>query len=62
MPDEIELPTNKHVTELYYKSRGGSLKVVYFSQSLDPDQRTLSLRDIQILGREIAKKLQEDAL
>lgn len=51
----------QHVTTLLYKARGGECKELKVVQPLDPDQRTLDFKDLQILAREIAKVLQEDA-
>lgn len=61
MADETDLPQNTHTTELQYKARDGSVKMLRIVQPLDPDQRTLSLIDLQLLAREIAKVLREDA-
>jgi hypothetical protein len=50
-----------HTTVLNYKSKDGSIKELLVIQPLDPDQRKLDLKDLQILAREIAKVLREDA-
>jgi len=57
---EIDLPALTHTTVLNYKSRNGEIKELRVIQPLDPDQRKLELKDIQLLGREIAKVLKED--
>jgi hypothetical protein len=57
---EIDLPALTYTTVLNYKSRNGEIKELHVIQPLDPDQRKLELKDIQLLGREIAKVLKED--
>jgi hypothetical protein len=56
-----DLPNLTHTTTLLYKSRSGELKELQIVQPLNPDQRKLDFKDIQLLGREIANVLREDA-
>lgn len=59
--DEIEIPENKHTTTVLYKSKNGELKELHVVQSLNPDQRRFTYADLQMLGRQIALMLKEDA-
>ncbi len=61
MSEEL-IPSNTHTTTLLYKARGGELKELRVVQPLDPNQIKLSFTDLQILAREVAKVLREDAL
>ena len=58
MLDDAELP--KHTTTLLYKARTGETKELRIVQPVEPGQMKLSIEDIQLLGREIAKVLKED--
>jgi hypothetical protein len=58
MSEELALP--KHVTHVCYKSRSGEIKEFQVLQPMHPDKRTLSLAELQLLAREIAKVLKED--
>lgn len=57
MPDE-EAP--KHVTTLLYKGRNGETKELQVVQPLEPGERTLDFKGLQLLAREITKILKED--
>ena len=59
MPDDLELP--KHTTTLLYKARDGETKELRIVQPVEPGTIRLTTEDIQLLGREIAKVLREDA-
>ena len=59
MPDD--LPVLTHTTTVLYKSRSGELKELQVVQPLDPHQKKLEFRDLQILAAEIGKVLREDA-
>lgn len=50
-----------HTTTLLYKSRDGEIKELKVVQPLEPRSVKLSFSDLQILGREIARVLKEDA-
>ena len=58
MLDDAELP--KHTTTLLYKARTGETKELRIVQPVEPGKTKLSIEDIQLLGREIAKVLKED--
>ena len=59
MADEYVAPT--HTTVLLYKARGGELKELRVVQPVEPGQIKLDFHDLQILAREVAKVLREDA-
>ena len=59
MPDYLELP--KHTTTLLYKARDGETKELRIVQPVETGTTRLTTKDIQLLGREIAKVLREDA-
>lgn len=60
MADDNELPVLTHTTTVLYKARGGQCKELQIVQPLDPNQRKLDFKDLQILAREIANVLRED--
>jgi hypothetical protein len=60
MADDNEIPVLTCSTTLLYKSRGGECKELTVVQPLDPNQRKLDFKDLQILAREIANVLRED--
>lgn len=62
MADGDDLISLTHTTVLLYKAKDGSVKELRVVQPLDPAQRKLEFKDIQLLGKEIAKVLREDAL
>jgi hypothetical protein len=49
-------------TTVIYKGRGGELKELHVKQPLDPNQKGFTFHDLQLLAREIANVLKEDAL
>jgi len=51
-----------HTTVLLYKAKNGETKELRVVQPLDPEQRKLEIKDLQILAKEIAKVLKEDGL
>jgi hypothetical protein len=51
-----------HTSVFYYKARNGEVKELHVKQPMDPNQKIFTLADLQLLGREIAKVLKEDAL
>lgn len=51
----------KHTTIVQYKAKGGAIKELRVIQPLNPDQRKMELPDIQLLAKEIAKVLAQDA-
>jgi hypothetical protein len=56
------LPINlTHTTTLLYKARNGEVKELRVVQPMDPTQKVFTLADLQILAREVAKVLKEDA-
>lgn len=55
-----DMPNLTHTTTVLYKARGGECKELKVVQPLDPDQRKLDFKDLQILAREIANVLRED--
>lgn len=55
-----DLPILTHTTTLSYKGRNGEIKDLHITQPLNPDQRKLDYKDLQILAREITKVLKED--
>ena len=57
---ESDLISLTHRTEIQSKSRTGEIKTIVVIQPMDPDQRKLELKDLQILAREISKILKED--
>ena len=59
MPDDLEAPT--HTTTLLYKACNGETRELHVVQPIEPGQIKLTPEDIQMLGREIAKVLKEDA-
>lgn len=58
--EDAALPVLTHTTTVLYKARGGECKELKVVQPLDPDQRKLDFKDLQILAREIANVLRED--
>ncbi len=60
MSETINLETKKHITVISYKARNGEIKDVHFIQELEPEQRTLSPSDLQMLGKAIAAELKKD--
>jgi hypothetical protein len=50
-----------HTSVFYYKARNGEVKELHVKQPMDPNQKIFTLADLQLLGREIAKVLKEDA-
>jgi hypothetical protein len=61
MEDEEEKPVTTHTTTILYKSRTGESKELQIVQQLRDGQSKLDFRDMQILAREIANVLKEDA-
>jgi len=59
MADEYTPPT--HTTTLLYKAKNGELKELRVVQPVEPGQIKFDLVDMQILAREVAKVLKEDA-
>ena len=55
------LPDLTNTSTVLYKSRDGSAKELHVKQPMNPNQITFTLTDLQILAREIAKVLKEDA-
>lgn len=55
-----DLPVQTHTTTLLYKARGGEIKELQVVQPLNPEQRKLDFKDLQILAREISNVLRED--
>lgn len=56
-----ELPEFKQATQVFYKSRTGETKELRVVQPMEPGQKVFTLADLQILAKEIAKVLKEDA-
>lgn len=56
-----DLVSLTHTTTVLYKAQNGEVKELRVVQPLDPAQRKLELKDIQLLAKEIAKALREDA-
>jgi hypothetical protein len=61
MEDEEEKPITTQTTTILYKSRTGESKELQIVQQLRDGQSKLDFRDMQILAREIANVLKEDA-
>ena len=61
MSDGDNLVDLTHTTIVRYKARDGMDKELRVIQPMDPDQRKLEFKDIQLLAKEIAKVLKEDA-
>ena len=53
--------TFTHTTVVNYKAKNGEVKELRVVQPLDPEHQKLDFKDIQILAKEIAKVLKEDA-
>ena len=53
--------TFTHTTIVNYKAKNGEVKELRVVQPLDPEHQKLDFTDIQILAKEIAKVLKEDA-
>lgn len=51
----------KHTTVLLYKARNGELKELHVVQPMDPSQQRMTFADLQMLARQIAIVLKEDA-
>ena len=61
MSDGDNLVDLTNTTIVRYKARDGMDKELRVIQPMDPDQRKLEFKDIQLLAKEIAKVLKEDA-
>lgn len=62
MQEKVDLIELNHCTTVQYKAHDGSIKELRVIQPLDPEKRKFDLKDMQLLAREIAKVLKEDAL
>ncbi len=62
MAEGDDLISLTHTTTVLYKAQNGEIKELRVVQPLDPEQRKLELKDIQLLAKEIAKVLKEDAV
>lgn len=60
MPD-VDLIEMTHRQSVNYKSKDGSIKELIIVLPLEPGKQKLDLKDIQVLAKEIAKVLKEDA-
>ncbi len=62
MAEGDDLISLTHTTTVLYKAQNGEIKELRVVQPLDPEQPKLELKDIQLLAKEIAKVLKEDAV
>jgi len=62
MADNSGIPDLTQTTTLLYKARNGETKELHVKQPMEPGSKIWTLADIQILAREVAKVLKEDAL
>jgi len=64
MSEEENLPVIdiNHTTVVIYKAKNGELKELRVVQPLNPDQRRMTFADLQMLAKQIAIVLKEDAL
>jgi hypothetical protein len=62
MAEGDDLISLTHTTAVQYKAKDGSVKELRVIQPIDPAQRKLEYRDLQLLAKEISKCLREDAL
>lgn len=61
MADLEMMPWPTHTTTVCYKARTGEVKELQIVQPIEPGQIKFDFADMQILAREIAKVLKEDA-
>jgi hypothetical protein len=58
--EKTDLIDLTHTTTVCYKTRTGEIKELRVVQALDPDQRKLEFKDIQLLAKAITEELKKD--
>jgi hypothetical protein len=61
MPETLDIKQTVWSGSVNYKAKGGEIKEIKIIQNLEPGQVHMTFADIQMLAKQIAVKLQEDA-